>query len=43
MRSFGRQIQHSHYVMAFLVVYDVAVVCLSYFLALWLRFDCRPP
>ena len=36
-RSFRRQWDFS----ALLVVYDVIAVNLSYFLALWLRFDCR--
>ena len=36
-----RKIQHWQFVAVLLVVYDAAVVNLSYFLALWLRFDCR--
>ncbi len=41
MKLFGKRVEHSHIVTAFLVIYDVLAVCLSYFLALWFRFDCR--
>lgn len=33
--------EHWHMIALFLVVYDLAVIAGSYFLALWLRFDCR--
>ena len=33
--------QHWHVIMLFLAAYDAAAVGLSYFLALWFRFDCR--
>ncbi len=35
------RIKHWHLVAYFLVAYDFLSVMLSYFLALWLRFDCR--
>ena len=35
------RIKHWHKVAYFLVFYDILTVILSYFLALWLRFDCR--
>jgi len=35
------RIKHWHRVAYFLVAYDFATIVLSYFLALWLRFDCR--
>ena len=41
MKLFGRRVEHSHIVTVFLIIYDVLVVCLSYFLALWFRFDCQ--
>ena len=34
-------LQHAHIVMIYLVIYDIAAVSLSYFVALWLRFDLR--
>ena len=34
-------IQHWQIVTLYLVIYDVAVIALSYSVALWLRFDCR--
>ncbi len=34
-------LEHWHYVALFLMFYDMAVACGSYFVALWLRFDCR--
>ncbi len=36
-----RKIQHWQWVAAILVVYDFFMLNLSFFLALWLRFDCR--
>ncbi len=36
-----RKIQHWQFVAVALAVYDAVVLNLSYFLALWLRFDCR--
>lgn len=35
------RIKHWHKVAYFLVAYDFATIIASYFLALWLRFDCR--
>ena len=35
------EIQHWHQVAFFVMLYDAFVVALSYFAALWLRFDCR--
>ena len=37
----AKRIEHWHIVAAFLIVYDFAVAVGAYFLALWLRFDCR--
>lgn len=36
-----KKFKHWHTVTAMLVVYDVFAVIFSYFMALWLRFDCR--
>ena len=33
--------EHWRVIMVYLMIYDAIVVNLSYFLALWLRFDCR--
>ena len=38
-RFFGRE--HWIGISLFLAIYDMIVVAMSYFLALWLRFDCR--
>lgn len=35
------RIQHGQIVTAYLVIYDIFAVCVSYFAALWIRFDCR--
>lgn len=32
---------HWHVITLYLMVYDMIAVCASYFLALWIRFDCR--
>ncbi len=40
-RKAARLLEHWHIVALFLVVYDLAVVVGAYFVALWLRFDCR--
>ncbi|MBQ9930328.1 MAG: polysaccharide biosynthesis protein [Oscillospiraceae bacterium] len=37
----ARFLEHWHLIAVFLVIYDLIVVTGSYFLALWLRFDCR--
>lgn len=37
----GRAVEHWHLVAAFLIIYDLVVGVGSYFLALWLRFDCH--
>lgn len=37
----AKRIEQWHMVAVFFVIYDVAVVVGAYFLALWLRFDCR--
>ncbi len=36
-----RLLEHWHMVALFLILYDLVVVTGSYFLALWLRFDCH--
>lgn len=36
-----QEIHHWKMISAFLVIYDILAVGLSYFFALWLRFDCR--
>ena len=41
MSTQKRKIQHWQFVAVLLAVYDAVVLNLSYFLALWLRFDCR--
>lgn len=33
--------EHWHFVALFLIIYDLVVGAGSYFIALWLRFDCR--
>lgn len=35
------KIQHWHVISMWLVIYDIAAICLSYFAALWIRFDCH--
>lgn len=40
-RTFNFHIEHWKAVTAFLMMYDILAVVMSYFLALWLRFDCR--
>ena len=35
------RLEHWHIITIYLMIYDVIAVNLSYFLALWLRFDCR--
>jgi len=37
----SRVLEHWHLVAAFLILYDLVVGAGSYFVALWLRFDCR--
>ncbi len=37
----NKGLQHWHLIALWLVIYDVVVAALSYFLALWFRFDCR--
>ena len=36
-----KKIKHWHIITLGLIVYDVLAVNIAYFLALWLRFDCR--
>lgn len=36
-----RLVEHWHLISFFLVVYDIIAVNAAYFLALWVRFDCR--
>ena len=36
-----RKIEHWQMVMLFLMIYDVIAIVVSYFLALWIRFDCQ--
>ena len=40
MKLFGKT-QHWHKVAAVLAAYDIFTIAFSYFLALWLRFDCQ--
>ena len=35
-----RRLEHWHIIAGLLVLYDILVVNLSYFAALWIRFDC---
>ncbi len=35
------RMEHWQIMMSYLVIYDVFAIALSYFLALWIRFDCR--
>ena len=37
----ARFFEHWHLIAVFLILYDVVVATSSYFLALWLRFDCQ--
>ncbi len=41
MNDFLNRMKHWHKVAYFLVAYDFMTVLLSYFLALWVRFDCK--
>ena len=41
MESKIKKIQHWHMIRLFLIIYDVVAVNAAYFLALWVRFDCR--
>ncbi|SHJ45596.1 polysaccharide biosynthesis protein [Pseudobutyrivibrio xylanivorans] len=41
MLKFLERIKHWHLIAYILLAYDLVTVILSYFLALWLRFDCR--
>ena len=41
MKKSGFRIEHWHAIAALLVIYDLISVSASYFLALWLRFDCK--
>lgn len=41
MQNPRRQLEHWQKVAIFLIIYDVIVATASYFLALWIRFDCR--
>lgn len=36
-----KKIQHWHMICLFLIIYDAIAVNAAYFLALWIRFDCR--
>ena len=36
-----KKIEHWHVITIYLMLYDAIAVNLSYFLALWLRFDCH--
>ena len=40
-RKASKIFEHWHMVAVFLVLYDIAAVVGAYFIALWLRFDCR--
>ena len=41
MNDFLNRMKHWHKVAYFLVAYDFMTVLSSYFLALWVRFDCK--
>ncbi len=41
MKKRGFRMEHWHIIAALLVVYDLIAVSASYFLALWLRYDCK--
>lgn len=41
MRKNERKLKHWHIINILLVIYDIIAVNLSYFLALWIRFDCK--
>ena len=41
MKNKGFEIKKHHIVMTLLMLYDLFAVVVSYFLALWVRFDCR--
>ena len=41
MTKLLNNVQHWHKVASVLAAYDVFTIILSYFLALWLRFDCQ--
>ena len=34
-------LKHWHIIAFYLIMYDIVAVCVSYFAALWLRYDCR--
>ena len=36
-----RRLEHWHKITALMMLYDFVAVMLSYFLALWMRYDCR--
>lgn len=40
--NIGNSLSHRHWkvIMAYMMLYDVIVIAVSYFLALWVRFDC---
>ena len=40
-RNKKRLFKHWQYITALLVMYDIAAIVFSYFIALWIRFDCR--
>lgn len=40
-KKWGGKIQHWHVISMWLMMFDVAAICLSYFGALWIRFDCH--
>lgn len=37
----NKKIKHWHVISVWMVIYDLIAVCMSYFAALWIRFDCR--
>ncbi|MCR4694124.1 MAG: polysaccharide biosynthesis protein [Pseudobutyrivibrio sp.] len=41
MKEFLNKIKHWHKIAYFLLAYDLFTIAFSYFLALWVRFDCR--
>ena len=41
VRKFKRRVEHWQWISAGLIIFDMRAIAAAYFLALWLRFDCR--
>lgn len=41
VRKFKRRVEHWQWISAGLIIFDMIAIAAAYFLALWLRFDCR--